>query len=118
MSQHVAARQLPFRPWMLSCGLPTATCSPKKPTACPGTRRSPGGENSCTGAAASLVKCSAGHLWCAGCFLITILQWAGSQTVAKPQQLLCGMPHIVGLKSLNQMDPFFPPKILFWKVVT
>lgn len=64
-------------------------------------------------AASSLVKCSAEHIWCAGCFLITILQLDGSQIVAKHQQLLCGTPHIIGLKSLNQMGPFFPRKILF-----
>lgn len=43
--------------------------------------------------------------------------WEG-QLVVKSQQLLCGMPLIIGLNSLNQMDPFFPPKILFCDVVT
>lgn len=33
--------------------------------------------------------------------------------MVKSQQLLCGMPLIIGLNSLNQMDPFFLPKILF-----
>lgn len=69
-------------------------------------------------AASSLLICDTEHT-CLCLLLFNYNFTAKSESNGgEPQWLLCGVPHITGSKLLSQTDPFFPPMVLFAKVVS